>query len=46
MTHASIPREERLEAGLTDGLVRISVGVEHVEDLWADLESAIEAALA
>ncbi|PSP55903.1 cystathionine gamma-synthase, partial [Halobacteriales archaeon QH_7_66_37] len=46
MTHASIPREERLEAGLTDGLVRISVGVEHVEDLWTDLEAAIEAALA
>jgi cystathionine beta-lyase/cystathionine gamma-synthase len=45
MTHASIPREERIEAGLTDGLVRISVGVEHVDDLWSDLESAIELAL-
>jgi len=45
MTHASIPREERLEAGLTDGLVRMSVGVEHVEDLWADLEQALERAL-
>jgi cystathionine gamma-lyase len=45
MTHASIPREQRLEAGLTDGLVRASVGVEHVEDLWADLESAIHTAL-
>lgn len=45
MTHASIPREERLAAGLTDGLVRASVGVEHVEDLWADIESAIETAL-
>jgi len=45
MTHASIPREERLEAGLTDGLVRISVGVEHAEDLWTDLESAIERAV-
>ncbi len=45
MTHAAIPREERLEAGLTDGLVRVSVGIEHVDDLIADLEGAIEAAL-
>lgn len=46
MTHAAIPREERLEAGLTDGLVRASVGVESVEDLWADVEQAIATALA
>jgi cystathionine beta-lyase/cystathionine gamma-synthase len=46
MTHASIPREERLAAGLTDGLVRISVGIEHVDDLWEDLDSAIATALA
>ncbi len=46
MTHASIPQEERLAAGLTDGLVRISVGIEHLEDLWEDLEEAIDAALA
>jgi cystathionine gamma-lyase (EC 4.4.1.1) len=46
MTHAAIPREQRLAAGLTDGLVRASVGVEHVEDLWADIEHAIETALA
>jgi cystathionine gamma-lyase len=45
MTHASIPREERLEAGLTDGLVRMSVGIEHVDDLWTDLEQALETAL-
>ncbi len=45
MTHAAIPREERLEAGLTDGLIRVSVGVEHVDDLIADLEGAIETAL-
>ena len=44
MTHAAIPREQRLAAGLTDGLVRASVGVEHVEDLWADIEHAIETA--
>jgi cystathionine gamma-synthase len=45
MTHASIPKEERLAAGLTDGLVRISVGIEHVDDLWADLDGAIESAV-
>ncbi|MBI3299009.1 MAG: cystathionine gamma-synthase [Elusimicrobia bacterium] len=41
MTHASIPREERLKAGLTDGLLRLSVGIEDVEDLVADLDQAI-----
>jgi cystathionine gamma-lyase len=46
MTHAAIPKAEREAAGLTDGLVRLSVGTEHVEDLWADLESALSAALA
>jgi cystathionine gamma-lyase len=45
MTHAAIPREERVAAGLTDGLVRVSVGIEHVEDLTADLEGAIEKSL-
>ncbi|WP_267639526.1 cystathionine gamma-synthase [Haloarchaeobius amylolyticus] len=44
MTHAAIPREERLEAGLTDGLIRASVGIEHVDDLKADLEQAFDAA--
>ena len=44
MTHASIPREERLAAGLTDGLVQVSVGVEHVADFRADPERAIAAA--
>jgi cystathionine beta-lyase/cystathionine gamma-synthase len=44
MTHAAIPREERLAAGLTDGLIRVSVGVEHVEDQKADLQQAFEAA--
>ena len=46
MTHAAIPREERIAAGLRDGLVRVSVGLEHVDDLRADLEAAIDAALA
>lgn len=41
MTHGSIPREERLKAGLTDGLVRISVGVEDVKDLTDDLDRAM-----
>lgn len=41
MTHASIPREERLKVGLTDSLIRLSVGVEDVEDLIADLEAAL-----
>lgn len=41
MTHASIPRERRLELGITDGLVRISVGIEDVEDLLEDLTRAL-----
>jgi cystathionine beta-lyase/cystathionine gamma-synthase len=41
MTHASIPREIREARGLDDGLVRISVGIEHVEELWADLSAAL-----
>ena len=41
MTHASIPREEREKAGLSDSLIRLSVGIENVEDLKADLEQAL-----
>lgn len=41
MTHASIPREERIKNGLTDGLIRLSVGVEDAEDLIEDLRQAI-----
>lgn len=41
MTHASIPREERVKNGLTDSLIRLSVGVEDAEDLLADLEQAL-----
>jgi len=40
-THRSVPREVRLAAGLADGLVRLSVGLEDVEDLIADLDQAI-----
>lgn len=42
MTHASIPKEERKKIGLSDGLLRISVGIENREDLLADLEQALE----
>jgi cystathionine beta-lyase/cystathionine gamma-synthase len=42
MTHASVPPERRRELGITDGLVRLSCGVEDVEDLVADLEHAFQ----
>jgi cystathionine gamma-lyase len=41
MTHASIPKEERLKNGLSDSLIRLSIGVEDIEDLLADLKQAI-----
>ncbi|MBS4175017.1 bifunctional cystathionine gamma-lyase/homocysteine desulfhydrase [Bacillus sp. FJAT-49736] len=41
MTHASIPRERRHELGIEDGLIRISVGIEDIEDLLEDLENAL-----
>lgn len=41
MTHASIPKEKRIVAGLTDSLIRLSVGIEDVEDLIDDLEQAL-----
>ena len=41
MTHASVPPDERQKIGITDGLVRISVGIEDVEDLIADLDRAL-----
>jgi cystathionine gamma-lyase len=44
MTHASIPREVRESIGIDDGLVRLSVGLEHVEDLWTDLQQALDIA--
>jgi len=42
MTHASIPVEDRLRFGVTEGLVRLSVGIEDVEDLEADLQQALD----
>lgn len=43
MTHASIPKEEREKVGVTDSLIRLSVGVEDIEDLLADLDQVLAA---
>lgn len=42
MTHASVPAEQRKMLGITDTLIRISVGIEDAEDLVADLQQALE----
>ncbi len=42
-THLGVPREKRLEFGITDGLIRMSVGIENIEDILQDLEQAITA---
>lgn len=41
MTHASVPAENRRALGITDGFIRLSVGIEHIEDLRADLQQAL-----
>ncbi|MFW9264932.1 PLP-dependent transferase [Nostoc sp. CALU 546] len=41
MTHGSLPEVERLQRGIKDNLVRLSVGIEHKQDLQADLENAL-----
>lgn len=41
MTHAAIPKEVRDQVGITEGLIRLSVGIEHIDDLLRDLENAI-----
>lgn len=46
MTHASIPPERRRALGIGDGLIRLSVGLEGVEDLWDDLQGGLRAAAA
>ncbi len=46
MTHASVPPENRAALGIVDGLIRLSIGIEHVDDLIADLEQAMEASRA
>jgi cystathionine beta-lyase len=45
MTHASIPYEIRQKVGITEGLIRLSPGIEHADDIIADLEQAIENSL-
>jgi methionine-gamma-lyase len=41
MTHTSVPREDRLRYGITDGLIRMSVGMENITDILADLDQAL-----
>jgi O-succinylhomoserine sulfhydrylase len=41
-THSKLKPEERLAVGISDGLVRLSIGLEHIEDLWKDLENALK----
>ena len=41
MTHFSVPKEERMKFGITDGLIRLSVGIENVADILADFEQAL-----
>jgi cystathionine beta-lyase/cystathionine gamma-synthase len=41
MTHASVPPEERAKLGITDGLVRVSVGLEDLDDLLTDIDQAL-----
>ena len=43
MTHSKLSRENRLQSGITDGLVRLSVGIEDVEDILHDLDQALAA---
>jgi cystathionine gamma-lyase len=42
MTHASVPKETREQVGLTDSLIRVSVGIEHIDDLIADFDQAFQ----
>ncbi|WP_186576112.1 cystathionine beta-lyase [Aquibacillus kalidii] len=46
MSHAAMPKEERAKRGITDGLLRLSVGLENVDDLLADMKQALDAAVA
>ena len=43
MTHASVPKKVRESVGLTDNLIRVSVGIEHIDDLINDLDNAFKA---
>jgi cystathionine beta-lyase/cystathionine gamma-synthase len=44
MTHATLSAEERAAAGISEGLIRMSVGIENVDDLFADIDQALEKA--
>ena len=41
-THSKLTSEQRLEVGITDGLVRLSIGLEHIEDIWEDIQKALK----
>lgn len=41
-THSKLSPQQRTDVGISDGLVRLSIGLEHVEDIWTDLRSALE----
>lgn len=43
MTHASVPEADRAKLGITDNLIRVSVGIESTDDLVADMNQALEA---
>ena len=45
MTHAAMSKQERLAAGITDGLIRLSVGIEDPDDIIADLDLGIKKAI-
>ncbi len=42
MTHANVPKEKREEAGITDALIRLSAGLENIEDILSDLDQAFK----
>lgn len=46
MTHATVPPEQRLAVGISDGMIRLSIGIENLEDLWRDLDQALAVARA
>lgn len=41
-THSKLTSEQRLEVGITDGLVRLSIGLEHIDDIWEDIQKALK----
>ena len=45
MTHAAVPLEQRLAIGLTDSLIRLSLGIEHTQDVVDDIKNALDACI-